>query len=87
MKIKFPLGELVIKPLVSVAAMAASVLLIAPLFNGSGKLLSVAVPIIAGAAVYFVVLILVRGIDEDDISLLPKADKLTHICKKLKIIR
>ena len=87
MKIRFPVSELVIKPLISVGAMAAVLLFAAPLFARSGKLIAAALPIALGALVYAIVLVAVRGIDEDDIALLPKADKLTRVCKKLKIIR
>jgi len=30
---------------------------------------------------------MIKGISEDDIALLPKAELLTKICKKLKVIR
>lgn len=87
MHIRFRLSELVIKPLISVAAMALALFVTAPFFANSGKVLATAGPIAIGAAVYALALILLRGIDEDDIALLPKADKLTSICRKLKIIR
>ncbi|MBQ4528338.1 MAG: polysaccharide biosynthesis protein [Clostridia bacterium] len=87
MKLKFPLSELVIKPIISVSAMAVAVYFTAPFFANSGKLIAACVPIAIAVAVYFAMLIIVKGINEDDIALLPKADKLTRICKKLKIIR
>ncbi len=87
MQIRFPASELVIKPAVSVAAMSAVLWVTTPYFADKGKLLAAAAPIAIGAVVYTVVLIAIRGIDEDDIALLPKAEKLTSICRKLKIIR
>ena len=87
LKIKFPIGELVLKPFVSVAAMGAALWFSAPLFEGYGKIVAAGAPIAVGVLVYFVMLVIVRGINEDDIKLLPKADRLTKICRKCKIIR
>lgn len=87
MKIKFPIAELVIKPLVSVAAMAVVIYFAAPFFAGYGKIISAGAPIAIAVAVYFIMLVIVKGINEDDIALLPKADKLIRVCRKLKIIR
>ncbi|MBE7052302.1 MAG: polysaccharide biosynthesis protein [Ruminococcaceae bacterium] len=87
MKITFPLIQLVLKPVIAVAAMAISLYFVSPIFAGYGKLIASAAPIAVGAVVYAVVLVAIRGIDEEDIALLPKAEALTRICKKLKIIR
>ena len=87
LKVKLPFGELVAKPGIAAAAMGAVLYFASPLFAQSGRLIAAAAPIVIGAAVYLVMLIAVRGITEDDIALLPKAELLTKICKKLKIVR
>lgn len=87
MKIKFPMGELAVKPLISVVVMAAVVLALKPLCMDMGRIFASAVPIGAGALAYLVTLAFVKGINREDIELLPKAEKITRICVKLKIIR
>lgn len=87
MKLRLPVVELVLKPVVAVAAMAAVLVVAAPMCAGMGRLLSTCLPIAIGAVVYAVVLVIIKGINEDDIALLPKAEALTRICKKLRIIR
>lgn len=87
MKLKFPVVELLVKPLISVAVMGVAVYAVSGFFENSNKILAVGVPIIAGVIVYMLVLILINGINEDDIALLPKSDKLIPICRKLKIIK
>ena len=87
MKIKFPIGELVIKPLISAVVMCVVILLIKPFTSEMGRILNCALPIGAGAVSYLISLVALKGINEEDIELLPKADKLTKICRRLKIIR
>ena len=87
MKISFPIGELVLRPLLSVLVMSGVILALRPVCDDMGRVLSAVVPIGAGAFAYLVSLVAVKGINEEDIELLPKAEKLLKICKKLKIIR
>ncbi len=87
MKIRFPFGELVFKPLISALIMGLVIIVINPITSGMGRLLSAALPIAVGAFVYLLALVVMKGINEEDIELLPKADKLVKICKKIKIIR
>lgn len=87
LKIKLPFTELIAKPGISALAMAAALYFVSPVFANTGRIISTALPIGIGAIVYAVVLIIVKGISEDDIKLLPKADALLKICKKLKIVR
>ncbi len=87
LKVKLPFAELFIKPLISALAMAVILYITAPIFKASGRLMAALVPIAVGAIVYLFMLILVRAINEDDIDMLPKADILKKICKKLKVIR
>jgi len=85
--LKFPVGELVFKPVVAACAMAAALIFVTPFFEGMGRIVEAAAPIAVGAVVYLLVIVLIKGINEEDIALLPKADKLTKVCKKIKIIR
>lgn len=87
LKIKLPIGELVLKPVIAAAAMAASLWFITPVFENMGKLVSTVAPIGIAAVVYLIGLIIVKAIQEDDLELLPKSDFLIRICKKLKIVR
>jgi len=87
LKIKLPVTELVIKPLVASAAMAVVLWFTAPAFKDMGKLMSTVIPIGIAVVVYLIGLIAVKGIQEDDLELLPKSDFLIRICKKLKIVR
>lgn len=87
LKVKLPFGELVAKPVVAALAMGIVLYFAAPVFAKGGRLVGAAAPIAIGAALYLVMLIAVKGISEDDIALLPKADMLTKMCKKLKLIR
>ncbi len=87
MKIKFPVGELVLKPLLSVLVMGAVIFVLKPFTSQAGRVLSCIIPIIAGGVFYLIALVLLKGINQEDIELLPKADKLVKICKKIKIIR
>ena len=43
--------------------------------------------ILAAVVVYVICLILLKALEEDDLSYLPKAEKLTEFCKKYRIIR
>ena len=43
--------------------------------------------ILAAVVVYVICLILLKTLEEDDLSYLPKAEKLTEFCKKYRIIR
>lgn len=87
MGIKLSAPQLIFKPLVSVAAMAAAVLAVSAQAQALGNTLNVLVSIITGAAVYAVVLLAVGGINEQDILMLPKSDKILSKLKKLKIIK
>ncbi len=86
-KVSFSLSELVIKPITATAAMAASLSITTPLFESTGRLFHALLPIVIAVFVYFIILVIIKGITEDDLALLPKADALTKLCRKLKIIR
>jgi len=87
MKIKFPIGELVVKPLISSLVMCVVILVLQPFTSGMGRVLSCALPIAVGGISYLLTIVVLKGINEEDIELLPKAEKMMKICKKIKIIR
>ena len=87
MKIRFPVGELAVKPLLSTIVMCAVIYFAKPFTQDMGRVLSAVLPIVLGGISYLVALVLLKGINEEDIELLPKADKLIRICKKMKFIR
>jgi stage V sporulation protein B len=49
--------------------------------------LSTALAVLAGAGVYAVTLILIKGITSEEILMLPKGDKLVKILKKIKLVK
>lgn len=83
---KYSITDMVIKPLVSVTAMGAAVLLVYKLIAGQGRLLDALVPIAAGAAVYLAMLFLVRAVKPEDVLMLPKGEKLLGALKRIKLM-
>lgn len=87
LKVKLSFIELILKPAIAAGAMAAVLFFVTPAAKGMGKMFAALLPVISGAVIYGLVLVLIKAIKEDDIALLPKAEALTRICKKLRIIR
>lgn len=87
MNVNFPIVELAVKPIIASAALGISVFAVRGVFASFGRIIACAAPIAVGVVVYVAVLILIRAINEEDIRLLPKADKLVGVCRRLKIIR
>ncbi|MBE7064124.1 MAG: hypothetical protein E7390_10125, partial [Ruminococcaceae bacterium] len=85
--VRYSLGDMLIRPLFSTLVMGGVVLLLHQMTHPLGRLLSVAVPICGGAAVYLVMLFCVRGIREEDVRLLPKGEALARILKRAKLLR
>lgn len=85
--IKFSLADFVVKPILSVFAMAVVVLAIYSNITFLGNTMSTALSILVGAVVYFAVLLLVGGIKSADLEMIPKGEKLAIVLKKLKLIR
>lgn len=85
---KFELMSFVVKPVITAIATAAGAIfchrLISPYV--SSTVIQVAVSIVAGGLFYFISLFVVRGIDRDDVLLLPKGDKIANILKKFRLI-
>lgn len=74
-----------IKPLISALACGGTALLCYK-FLGEGSI-KVVVSILAGAVVYFALLVILNTFEEEDVVSLPKGEKIARLCKKLKIIR
>lgn len=85
---KFELMSFVVKPVISAIATAAGALLCYRLISGhvSSIVIQVAVSIVAGGLLYFISLFAIKGIDSDDILLLPKGEKIARILKKIHLI-
>ncbi len=88
MKIKFSIGEFVIRPLITVITMFIAVklsfALIMPMLGSS---LATIVSIAIGAIVYIVVLIGIGGIKKEEILTMPKGNKIYSLLKKLKLMK
>ena len=85
--VRLHLGDMLIRPLGSTLIMGGIVLLLYRFTLPFGRLLSVAIPIVGGAAVYAVMLFCLRAIKEEDIRLLPKGEILVRILKRAKLLR
>lgn len=85
---KFELMSFVVKPVISALATAAGAILCYHFVSGiiAGNVILVAVSIVAGGLCYFVSLFAIRGIDYDDVLLLPKGEKIANILKKFHLI-
>lgn len=87
LNISYKVTELVIKPLVSVAAMVVVVLTVYRFTGDLGNTISTALSIVAGGITYVVVLFAAGGVTASDVQMLPKAEKLVPILKKFKLIK
>lgn len=86
-RVRYNIVSLVIKPLISVAAMAAVVIALYGRVAPMGNLVATVITIAAAGVVYAAVLLMVGGISENDIKMLPKSDKILPLMKKMKFIR
>lgn len=82
MGIKYDISSLLVKPLLSVAVMAVAVLIGYNIFGESGRILAAAVPIMAGALSYFVMILITKPLADDEILMLPKGEKILKILKR-----
>lgn len=86
-KIKYNVVGLVVKPLISVAAMAAVIIPLKNVTAVLGNTLSSVITIACAALVYGGVLLAIGGMTEEDVAMLPKSGKLIPIMKKLKLLK
>ncbi len=87
LRVRFSIGDMLLRPLFSTLIMGGVVLLLYSLTAPFGRLVSVLVPIAGGAFIYGVMLLCVRAIREEDVLLLPKGEALLGLLKKTKLLR
>lgn len=94
MKVKFSLAEFVVKPVICVAAMGASVIAVMSVMNAfaasPGRVFYLALTLIciaAGALVYGIMLFVTRLVTYDDVLMLPKGEKIANYMLKFRLIR
>ena len=86
-KIRYNAVGLLIKPFISVAAMAAVVLALRNITSGLGNTVSTILTIAGAGITYAVVLLAIGGMTEEDVQMLPKSHKLIPLMKKYKLIK
>lgn len=90
MGVKFGKKEFIIKPLLTVATMFASVKLSYTLIaniSGLGNTIGTIISIVIGAIVYVFVLLGLGGISKDEMLMLPKGNKIYSFLRKRNIMR
>lgn len=90
MGVKFGKKEFIIKPLLTVATMFASVKLSYTLIAnilGLGNTIGTIISIVIGAIVYVFVLLGLGGISKDEMLMLPKGNKIYSFLRKRNIMR
>lgn len=85
---KFEFTSFILKPVVTAIATAFGALLCYGFLSRyiSSNLVLVAASIVVGASFYLISLFAVKGLQEDDILLLPKGEKISKILKKFHLI-
>ncbi len=85
---KFEFTSFILKPVVTAIATAAGALLCYGFLSQhiSSNLILVAASILVGGVFYLISLFVVKGLQEDDILLLPKGEKISKILKKFHLI-
>lgn len=82
MGIKYDASSLLVKPLLSVAVMAVTVLVCYNIFGDMGRILSAAIPIFGGMVSYFAMILITKPLSDDEILMLPKGEKIIKILKR-----
>ena len=85
---KFEIMSFVVKPVITALATAAGAILCHRLISTyiTSTVVLVAASIISGGLFYFISLFAVKGLQHDDVLLLPKGDKIASILKKFHLI-
>lgn len=86
-RIRYNMASLIIKPLISVAVMAAAVIGIYNLTDILGNTLATVLSIATGGIAYLAVLFATGGISAEDVQMLPKSDKILPVLKKFRLIK
>ena len=87
MNIKYDFVSLVLKPVISVIVMAIVVIAVYNITSVLGNTISTILAIAVGGICYFAVLFMIGTINEDNIKMLPKSEKILPILKKYKLIK
>ena len=78
----------VLKPLVSsLISVGGSALIYKIIVGKLGSSLSTVTSIFIAAILYFIIIFAIRGVDKEDIRMLPKGEKLVNLFIKLKFLR
>lgn len=80
--------QTVLKPLASaLIGVGASAFIYKLIFEKLGASLSTVISIFIAAILYFVIIFAIKGVDKEDIRMLPKGDKLVNLLTKLNFLR
>lgn len=85
--VKFGISSTVVKPVISVAVMAAVAVAVYSAAAPLGNRPAVVAAILAAGVVYFGMLFALRAITRDDIEMLPKSEKILPVMEKLRLVR
>lgn len=85
--VKFGISSTVVKPVISVAVMAAVAVAVYGAAAPLGNRPAVVAAILAAGVVYFGMLFALRAITRDDIEMLPKSEKILPVMEKLRLVR
>jgi len=87
LKLKIPVAQYILKPLVSVAVMAVAALAVSRFAAGLGNTLCLILSIGAGAFAYVVMILALKTVTEEVMLAVPGLSKLVPLFKKYKLIK
>ncbi len=80
--------QIVFKPLIcAVIGVGAAALIYNFSYHRFDTKITTLISIFAAAVIYFVAIFLIKGVENEDIEMLPKGKKLLNLLKKLKLLR
>ncbi len=85
--LKFSVVNFVLKPVISVVAMAIVVLGVYAGTVSMGNTIATSVSILSGAVVYMLVMLIIGGIKNEDLEMIPMGEKLAYVLQKLRLMR
>jgi len=87
-KTKFPIGEFVIKPLISVIAMSISVLFVyGRIVAFSGNSIATLASVAVGVIIFGLMLLATGAVKKADFEMLPKGDKIAKMLSMIGLLR
>ena len=87
LNIKFSVINYIVKPVISVGAMAAAVLAVYRCTMQLGNTISLFISIICGGMVYVIMIFAVGAVNEDVLTTIPGMKKIIPVLKKAKLLR